>query len=313
MVEAVVSCRTFCVAYRFSADEPIVRAIPRIAREQLEGALRALQDDEQAIDPRVHEARKHIKRLRALLALVAPGVDGGPLQDFKALLRGTAHTLAGLRGQAALVESFASLHEHYKQELSSAEAERIQAALAGGVEATTAVEETLDAARQTLVNGCSLTSTLRPSKAGWAALKKGFRATYRRARRAHAKARSQPSAECLHAFRTPAKRHFYQLQLFEEVSGEKVGERRKALNELGERLGDHHDLSLLLEELERRRLVSSPSSPVVALARERCAELEAEVLAAGDVLFRKASRQFARRFGAALQLSPDDGGSPEAR
>lgn len=299
------------MAYRFSAEEPLACAIPRIAREQLEGALKALQDDDQPIDPRVHEARKHIKRLRALLALVAPVVEPGPLQDFKALLRSTAHTLAGLRGQAALAESFASLHEHYKRELSSVEAERIQAALAGNVEATTAVEETLKAARQTLVNGCPLTSTLRPSKAGWSALKKGFRATYRRARRAHAQARSQPSAECLHAFRTPTKRHFYQLQLFEEVSGEKVTDRRKALNELGERLGDHHDLSLLLEELERRQLVSSPSSPLVALARERCDELETEVLTAGDALFRKRSRAFARRFGAALQLSPDDGRSPE--
>ena len=250
------------MAYRFSADESLACAIPRIAREQVEGALTALQDDSQPIDSRVHEARKHIKRLRALLALVAPVVDAGPLQDFKALLRSTAHTLAGLRGEAALAESFASLYEHYEHELSSGEAERIQAALAGSVEAKTAVEDTLQTARQTLVKGCSLTSTLRPSKAGWPALKKGFRATYRRARRAHAKARSQPSAECLHAFRTPAKRHFYQLQLFEAVAGEKVTDRRKALNELGERLGDHHDLSLLLEELERRGLVSSPSSPV---------------------------------------------------
>ena len=61
------------MAYRFKLTEPFGKGVRRILLEQTELAGRKLgetRDHERA----VHETRKHIKRIRALLRLVRPAM-----------------------------------------------------------------------------------------------------------------------------------------------------------------------------------------------------------------------------------------------
>jgi hypothetical protein len=63
------------MGYRFRHDDESVEAgLRRIAAEQLTKALASLDAD--ALHEGVHDARKRVKKLRGLLRLVRPGVQG---------------------------------------------------------------------------------------------------------------------------------------------------------------------------------------------------------------------------------------------
>ena len=53
--------------------KPLVREVRRVAREELEGTLKELLTvNDQARSTAVHEARKHLKKVRALIRLLRP-------------------------------------------------------------------------------------------------------------------------------------------------------------------------------------------------------------------------------------------------
>jgi hypothetical protein len=62
------------MSYRLK-KKPLVREVRRVAREQLEGALKeVLTVGQQGRSTAVHEARKHIKKVRALIRLLRPAM-----------------------------------------------------------------------------------------------------------------------------------------------------------------------------------------------------------------------------------------------
>ena len=64
------------MAYRFRHGESVPDAIRRVAREELRSAVRSLTGrGAKNRDEAVHEARKSVKKLRALLRLVQSELD----------------------------------------------------------------------------------------------------------------------------------------------------------------------------------------------------------------------------------------------
>ena len=95
------------MTYRFKLQEPVADGVRRIGLEQVEiaAAKLASKDD---IPAAIHDARRCLKRLRALLRLIRPGLesrfgaiaDGGCDRLRKILARGQATTLrAGADGR----------------------------------------------------------------------------------------------------------------------------------------------------------------------------------------------------------------------
>jgi CHAD domain-containing protein len=79
--------------------------IKRVAMDELERAASGFFEPEEQFPDAVHEARKSIKRLRALLALVK-GELGERVYTFEdSFLRNTARTLAEVRSAVAVVEA----------------------------------------------------------------------------------------------------------------------------------------------------------------------------------------------------------------
>ena len=63
------------MSYRLR-KKSLAREVRRVAREELEGTLKELLTiNDQARSTAVHEARKHLKKVRALIRLLLPG-DG---------------------------------------------------------------------------------------------------------------------------------------------------------------------------------------------------------------------------------------------
>ena len=83
------------MAYKFKAsDRTVQRAVRRIAREQIDGALHAIDSSDR--DTARHEVRKACKKIRALVRLIRPSFsryarENGEYRDIAGLL---AYTMA---------------------------------------------------------------------------------------------------------------------------------------------------------------------------------------------------------------------------
>ncbi len=92
------------MAFRFKLGEPFDEGCRRIAVDQIERAQSQLHDKgDQAIA--VHETRKSLKRLRALLRLVRPAMGEAAFKQENAQLRDIGLSLSGERDRHVLLET----------------------------------------------------------------------------------------------------------------------------------------------------------------------------------------------------------------
>ncbi|HWA74105.1 MAG TPA: CHAD domain-containing protein [Polyangiaceae bacterium] len=267
---------------------------------ELDGALEWLGGTDRALDPRVHEARKHLKRLRAVLALGRSAIESGSLDEQAQAARAAATELSALRGQAALLTCFDALLERAPPDVCAPDAmQRVRAALSPIADSARDLEAPLEQARAILLRARARANQLEvvAGLTGWDAWSPGFRSTYRAARRALTHALRYPSARQLHAFRTAEKRHLYQVELLEPIWEGPLRAQREELAELGELLGDHHDLALLSRELERHPDLQEELSALKPVIQHRLAKLERAAVGLGARAFAEKSAAIARRFG----------------
>jgi CHAD domain-containing protein len=94
-------------AFRVKLGEPVPDAIGRIARGRIDHALEAL---EEASEEGIHEARKDMKKLRALLRLVREK----KLRPESDCFRDAARELAGARDADVMLATVADLEKRYE-------------------------------------------------------------------------------------------------------------------------------------------------------------------------------------------------------
>jgi hypothetical protein len=89
----------------------------RIALGQIDLALEQLQDGDRRQRRAVHETRKALKRLRALLRLLEPQLDPRTFARENAAVRDTARRLAGAREAEVMLGTFDALVARHPNKL----------------------------------------------------------------------------------------------------------------------------------------------------------------------------------------------------
>lgn len=270
-------------APRFRLDPrlPAPRAIQRLAQTQLDHALASLaRGDERGI----HEARKAGKRLRALLRLARPALGTGyRVQNLR--LRDAGRALAALREADALRATARSL----------------------GLGLAVAPPPRASARPRAIARADRLLRAQRRAQAGWPAdapargdLDPALIEGYRRARRCGREARRHARAATLHEWRKQVKHHRFQCEAAAAL-WPRLQRRVRALEELGELLGRHHDVEALATELQRHPQRLGGRQAVAAAARRLRREqhrVATRALRAGERLFRRGARAwFAHEVG----------------
>ena len=93
--------------YRLSADTSASSEIKRILREECDAALQQVSDTPQAdSETAIHEARKSVKKLRALLRLISTHLPRRVYKRENSHLRDVGHRLSELRDADAVIEAF---------------------------------------------------------------------------------------------------------------------------------------------------------------------------------------------------------------
>jgi CHAD domain-containing protein len=285
------------VAYRFQRGEAVPQEIRRIAKEQLEGAAASLEGRGNR-DAAIHDARKRVKKTRALLRLVKQEL-GEVFDAENARLREAGRSLSEFRDAVAIIDTFDELREKYRKDLGRHNLDSVRRGLLlHKARGRSNVKETLREISATLARCARRTAKWPVAADGFAALAAGLQDTYRQGGKAMAYAHKHPRPEHFHEWRKRVKDHWYHIRLLEDVWGDVMEGYEKSLKDLEDWLGTGHNLTVL-----RGRVTAEPefygSSKDIDVLLAAIAHYEKDVheraLEMGAKVYSEAPRRFRRR------------------
>lgn len=286
--------------YYFARDESIADGLARITAEEISAAVDALagSDDQ---DEGIHEARKSIKKIRALIDLAQPAL-GRDNDRRKKRFRNIGRYLSELRDAGALLELVKQLGRTFHA--------KSAAAISRGVASQKIeLEDRLDKEKviRTAVEKLKASADKEqawPLKNNFDSLEPALKASYRAGRRSFRELDQQDrennnqaeTSETFHEFRKQVKTHLYQLRLLAESWTAELKTRERQLDDLQTWLGDDHNLVVLFASLRREPERFGGANNVnsfLAQAENYQAKLREKSLSLGRALYAPKPRAFA--------------------
>jgi CHAD domain-containing protein len=239
------------MAFRLRSNESISRGLRRLARKELRSARSEVGGRRAPSDEAIHEARKSVKKVRAILQLIEDD-DGRGLGRSRKWLRSVNRTLSELRDAAAMLDTLAGLRKRHPRLFTRTTFAGLRRTLldrkrnatkevAGGEWKD--VEQQLQRVRRTAKGW-------RPAHGDAGTLARGIRAAHRGGRKAMKCAQRGRRAEDFHAWRKEIKVLWYALRLVEPADG-RVRRDIRALHLAEQWLGEDHNIVVLCEQLSR--------------------------------------------------------------
>jgi CHAD domain len=269
-------------------DETTGAGIRRVVLRSLDEAIGRLASSETPSDETVHETRKRLKEVRALLRLRVDSLPAGG-RPLRIALRDAGRFFADARDARAAINIFDKVAERLRDDWGDVPLRRLREALVQrkervGVSPSTKVLATLRAARREV----ELWED-RPN--GFDLIADGYETSYRRARRAMREAYAEGTPPAFHEWRKRTKDLWHQTQFtgMTRTIGPVPGHDEDTLDDLARRLGEHHDLTRLHEVCT--------SFPAGVVAPTLLRDIDAHVRRGYDRLERKTRRIGRRIFG----------------
>ncbi len=235
------------MAFRIDPPQSTQSQVQRLAADRIDNALEHLSKigtaDDSAAAAHVHAVRRRCKQVRALARLVHPAL-GDDFAPFNLAVRDAARALAPARN--------AHVSEQLLRALDTTERDDTASGKATPDDVRTDIGDAVDNARDLLRTAGRLAAAWELPD-GFAAFAGGLERTYRRGRAGLDATRTDPTADHLHEWRKDVKDLWYQLRLLEPIAPSMLGPLIEQIDMLGEDLGHHHDITLLIEGLETER------------------------------------------------------------
>jgi len=283
------------MSFELDPDLSTTKAVRRVARKRLDTGLELLASIEAGeaddVEAAVHDVRKRCKEVRSLARLVRSAIGDDAFTSFNSAVREAATELGPIRDAHAVLETFGNLLEasgvsgdRQLAQLRSTHAEAADRATAEAAGDTARLER----ARRQLSSARRM-SRKWPVPGGFADVAHGIETVYRRGRRALSDARDQPTDESIHEWRKSVKHLFHAMHLIEAAAPSVLTPMVEQLDQLGDALGDDHDLAVLVEQL------GDDQDRVVDLARAQQAELRQRAFRQGATVYAEKPAAFRRR------------------
>jgi CHAD domain-containing protein len=296
------------MSYRLSLADPLPDTVRACAREQLIGAVRELEEGGEDQVRAVHQARKHLKKSRALLRLVRPALGTKAYRAENGALRDAAAALSATRDADVLVATVESLAQSASGRLPAAHFTALRAALAAEADAARgaggdgAAGATPAAVAQELRGALARVDAWPLDRAGWETVVAGLSRAYARGLDAREAAEAAPTVEHLHAWRKRVKDLWYHHRLLKPVWPAVASAYAEEAHVLTELLGDDHDLAVLAMRLERGVTLPAGAAadlePLLELIAARRAELQTQARRLAARLYAERPKAFERRVSA---------------
>jgi CHAD domain-containing protein len=277
------------MAYRLRTDESVAHGLKRVVMKELSAAVDTLSIPT-ASDEDIHEVRKSIKKVRAVLQLVENEIDVSDALDD---LRTAGHLLAPLRDADALVGNAKALCARHGRPLSAKACVALSRRLS---EKRTRLRGAADRVKKRAAQ--SLADTWRSAdgwnwdKIGQSDFQERLRRQYKRARRGMLKSRDSNQAERFHTWRKRIKTLWYGMRLLQSHVG--LGRQLTDLKRLESWLGEDHNLAVLRRHIVRTDGAAG-ASQLRGLVEQRQKGLRRKALALAARRFSETPKRFSRR------------------
>jgi CHAD domain-containing protein len=242
------------MAYRLERGESVITGVKRVVRDEIASAGTQLSGRKNR-DAAIHEARKSIKKVRALVRLVGEELGHAGLRENRRL-RDIARRLSEFRDDFAMIATFDDL----KKKFSRQTAGKLRSVRAGLVKKRNEADRKSDV-RVVLDNAAAALGKVGKRAAAWPlttdgypAIGPGLEKTYRAGRSMLTRVRGNPSAKNCHTLRKRVKDHWYHVRLLESLWTDVMNAYEKSLKDLETWLGSDHNLAVL-----RDRIAADPA------------------------------------------------------
>lgn len=288
------------MAYRFKAGESVPEGVRRIAQEEIESAIQQLSKRGTARDEAIHEARKSVKKLRALLRLMRPEL-GAAYRAESDNLRKIGRTLSEFRDAGAIIETFDSLREKYRDQLRGHSLLSIRRGLLASkhdTETGAKLDGILARTSATLARAAKRVKLWPLAEDGFPAIAPGMAQTFRKGRETLKTVQKHPRPENYHEWRKRVKDHWYHIRLIENVWTDVMQAYEGSLKNLETWLGDDHNLVLLREKVLAEPAKYGTEADInrfVSLVDRYQKELRDNSLSIGERIYHDKPRDFILR------------------
>lgn len=291
-------------------DERLGDALVRITLDQFDIMIPALLHPDD-IDRGIHEARKAMKRTRALLRLVRDELGYDVYRNENVVLRDVSRHLAPVRDSDVLLRTLAAVKEIFGPSVSShafastrsylrLEHRRLRTTVVDDRQLMTDLATTLNAARARFSGRGRLGS----QNAGpqirddFRAIRGGLRRVHGRGRRGFERTVRTSDSETLHEWRKRVKYLQYQVETLSPLWPDLLDAYGARLATLAETLGREHDFAVLRSVIiEKPDACPDPRerSTLVALIDHHTPHLRQEAFTLGATIYDERTKAFVER------------------
>jgi CHAD domain-containing protein len=295
--------------------EMLGAGIKRVTLDQLELAASGYFDGEDQFAGAVHESRKAIKRIRALLRLVRPELTERVYAYEDNTMRDTGRLVSEVRSVVAVTEAAESVRDLYGELLADGTFDELTSRLAHrrDVVELAALEDpnlvgrvvrNLEKAYHRYSSWPTDPDAREVYGLGirddYSSIESGLHSIYARGRREMVAAYTTSGEQAFHQWRKRAKYLRYQMEFLAPLWPEVVVGLTMTLDHLGLLLGEDHDLAELLALLHARPdLCPNPRerSLFAALVSQRRTELQTAAEILGRRVYAEKPSSLQHRFG----------------
>jgi CHAD domain-containing protein len=239
------------VGFRLKSGESVSNDVRRIVLRQLDLAaseLVSVGDPES--DEAVHDARRRVKKIRAIIRLIRPVLDKPFRSDPD--LRRVSKMLAPVADGKGVIDTLNELLHRYRKQLPRKTAAAIRSDLIARekqIDRKAAQDGVLQEAKKTLRLERDRVKRWKLSEDGFRAIAPGLKEGVRRARDGMVTAWLHPTAGNHHTWRRHVKNHWFHVRLLQGRCNGGLQPYQHQLEALDGVLGEYHNLVLLHEVL----------------------------------------------------------------
>ena len=287
------------MAYTLKPGRSIRNDVRRLADKQLTLAIASLQGiGAPKGDQGIQEARRRVKKIRALVRLVQSSL-GRASRSANKRLRCVNRLLAPVADGASVVETLARFdarHAHAlpRRLIASIRKELVQRRL--HIDRQARLNPVLQASIGLLEAERQRVRRWRPETGGFRAVRRGLKTTVRQAKRAMGLSLEHPTTEHYHYWRRRVKDHWLQVRLLEARCGNGLVGDERALEALDGCLGELHNWMLLEATLTTDTLLPrQDTARTLRLLRRDQTALRRRAQQLGARVYRETPQQFVTR------------------
>jgi CHAD domain-containing protein len=282
------------MSYVLRDGEKPAHAVRRIVRRQLGRVAKYLKTPRR--EDAIHKAREGLKKARAALRLARARLGTGVYRRLDAKLRAVARGLSGNRDAEVLLDTIDKLRLGPHNRSASVALAELRAF--GLRQRYQCLRQSKHSAKRAAIQLHAVRRSLKRMPAGrlkWSELCGSLGRTYEQGLAALRKAERTNAVEDLHKWRKRVKDLRYQLQLLAPARPEAISPLVATAKDLGEQLGDDHDLAMLDTAAQQAELDRPALQSISQLLQPRRARLQAAAFRSGHELYHPKPPAFARR------------------